>query len=141
MYDVYSRTGNSMILLGIGISVLLTVFVVAYTLYINSLDCVISNSSCLGMIVTYTMFRYTMSTLDPVCSVDNFKILSIFGTFLGSSLFAYRTGILRVSDHSGLVLCIRFYLFSYGIIPLFMLLTSNSFKEEYFMLYDIDTVK
>ncbi len=84
LWAIYAKTGDSWILIFTLISIGLGLFMITYTVWLGSLDCVITNAACLSMFCTYCIYRYAMRSVEPECAIHNFTIANMLGNFFGS---------------------------------------------------------
>ena len=85
IWVVYSNTGNQIILLLFFVCIALELALVLYTNWLASMDCIISNSTCLAAYITYCIYRYTMRSVEPECTIENFTISNMVIIFFNST--------------------------------------------------------
>lgn len=86
IWSVYSATGNQLVLMLLVICIVLELCLVLYTNWLASMDCIISNSTCLAAFMTYCLYRFTMRSVEPECTIDNFTISNLVIIFFNSKL-------------------------------------------------------
>ena len=83
---VYSRTEEAHLLILMLVISIGQVLVIVYTVWLGAHDCVITNATCVGLFVSYCLYRYALRALDPECSLTQLSVAKVLGEFFSSKL-------------------------------------------------------
>ena len=78
------HTGDQIVTILFYSIILIELVLIIYTMWLAAIDCNIANATWLAMYLTYCLYRYSMRSVEPECSIGNFTIGNLLYNFLSS---------------------------------------------------------
>lgn len=88
IWTIIGHTQDQIVTLLLILVLVAEVALLCYTMWLGAMDCNIANATWLAAYLTYCLYRYSMRSVEPECSIVNFTIGNMIYIFVNSMFHA-----------------------------------------------------